>query len=130
MSYKKYMFFRLLVIVIIALLGVWAATTGNVLVLIPAAVFLFVVLLTLRRRVTEVIVDERVNTIAYRASRLALVAFVLMAVIVGTTLIWLARDASDGLFQVGLTLDYAGCALMIFYWLAYIYYNRKYGGKE
>ena len=130
MSYKKYMLFRLLAIVIIVSLGVWAGITGNILILIPLAVVIGFILFTLRRRVTEVVVDERVNTIAYRASRMALVAFVILAVIVGITLTNLARDASDSLFHIGLTLDYAACAVMVFYWLAYIYYNRRYGGKE
>ena len=130
MNYKTYMLFRLLAIMIIALLGAWARATGNIPVLIPAAIVLFFILFTLRRRVTEVVVDERVNTIAYRASRLAFSIFALLAVIAGITLIYLAEDTSDMLFHVGLTLNYTACALLVFYWLAYIYYNRKLGGKE
>jgi uncharacterized membrane protein len=130
MSYKKYMLFRLIAIVIIAILGIWAGTTGNVPVLIPAVIILFFILLTLRRRVKEIVVDERVNTVGYRASRLAFVAFIILAVITGGILIYLAEDASDVLFHIGLTLNYAGCVLLVFYWLAYFYYNKKLGGKE
>ena len=130
MSYKKYMLFRLLIIIIIGALGVWAATTGNLLILIPAVIVLFAILFTLKRRVKEVIIDERVNTVAYRASRLAFITFIILAVIAGITLTNLAQDAEDAKFYVGLTLNYAACALLVFYWLAYIYYNSKLSGKE
>jgi uncharacterized membrane protein len=124
------MLFRVIIIVIIAALGTWAATSGNLILLIPAVVVLAAVLFALRRKVTEVVVDERVNTIAYRASRLAFLAFVILAVIAGAALTNLAEGASDVRFSIGLTLDYSACALLVFYWLAYIYYNRKFGGKE
>lgn len=130
MSYKKYMVLRVLIIVVMAFLGAWAATSDNLLLLIPVVVVLGALLITLRRKVKEVIVDERVNTIAGRASRLAFVVFVLLAVIAAATLIYLAEGTSDVRFHIGLTLDYAACALMVFYWLAYIYYNRKFGGKK
>jgi uncharacterized membrane protein len=128
MSYKRYTLFRVMFVFVIAALGGWAASSGHFLLLIPAAAALSVVLFILRRRVTEVVVDERINTIAYRASRLAFVAFVILAVIAGAALTGLARDASETMFQVGLTLDYAACALMVFYGAAYFYYNRKFGG--
>ncbi|MCX6011788.1 MAG: DUF2178 domain-containing protein, partial [Chloroflexi bacterium] len=69
MSYKKYMVLRVLIIVVMAFLGAWAATSDNLLLLIPVVVVLGALLITLRRKVKEVIVDERVNTIAGRASR-------------------------------------------------------------
>jgi uncharacterized membrane protein len=116
MSYKKFMLFRLVIIVIIAALGAWAATSGNLVLLIPAVLVLAAVMFALRRKVTEVVVDERVNTIP--------------AVIAGAALTNLAEGASDVRFSIGLTLDYSACALMVFYWLGYIYYNRKLGGKE
>ena len=130
MSYKKYLIFRLLAILILASIGAWAGTTGHMLVLIPAVIIIGAILVTLRKRVTETVVDERVWSVSYRASRMAFVVFAMLAVIAGITLIYLAEDVSDTLFHVGLTLNYAACALVVFYWLAYIYYNKKLGGKE
>lgn len=130
MSYGNYALFRLLVFAVIAALGIWAMASGNWVILIPVVFVIAAVLLAMKRKVTEVVVDERVNAIAYRASRLAFLAFVILAVITGITLTNLAEGASDARFAIGLTLDYAACALMIFYWLGYIYYNRKLGGKD
>ncbi len=130
MSYRTFMIFRLMGIVVIAALAGWAANTGNLILLLPAATVLFITLFILRKRVTEVVVDERVEAVAYRASRVAFLAFLYCAVVTGAMLIILAEDTSDTMFQVGLTLDYSACALVIFYWAAFVYYNRKYGGKE
>jgi uncharacterized membrane protein len=130
MSYKTYMVFRLVFIAIIAGLSAWGATVGNLIFLIPVVIVLIAVLYAMRRKVNEVVIDERVNTIAYRATRLAYLAFVVIAVLVGITLANRAVDASDIRFSIGLTLDYSACVLVVFYWLGYIYYNRKLGGKE
>jgi uncharacterized membrane protein len=129
-SYKRFTLFRLLGIIVIAGLGAWAGSTGNLGLLIPAAVVLFIILFAMRKRVNEVVVDERVNAVAYRASRVAFLAFIFIAVIMGAVLVLLAEDSSDGLFKIGITLNYSACALIIFYWLAFTYFNRKYGGKE
>ncbi len=130
MSYKRYMLFRLLVILVLAFLTAWATTSGNLLALIPIVIVLAVIMFALRKRVTEVVVDERVNAIAYKATRLAYLAFVILALITGATLIVLGKDSSPELFRTGLILDFSVCALLLFYWMAYIYYNKKLGGKE
>lgn len=130
MKYKTYMIIRVLAAMACAFLGVWAAATGNVVLIIPAVAVLGVILFLFKRRVKEVVVDERVNTIAYRATRLAFMVFITLAFIAGMILIWMAENASDAFFQVGLTLNYSACALMVFYWLAYFYYNKKYSGDK
>lgn len=130
MSYKIYMLFRLLGILAIAFLGVWMGTTGNYWLIIPVVIIGTGVLFLLKRRVKEVVVDERINAVAYHASRFAYLSFVILAVIVGAILIVLNKNGSSEMFKIGLTLCFSVCALLVFYWLAYIYYNRKYGGNE
>ena len=130
MRYKRYLLIRIIGIIIIAILGVTAATTGNTWALIPPAIIIGAVIYLFSRRVNGVVVDERINTIAHKSSRLAFLVFVILAVITGAILISLSRNGSPDLFAVGLTLDFSVCALLVFYWLAYIYYNRKLGVKE
>jgi uncharacterized membrane protein len=129
MSYKTYRMIQALIIVVMAFLAAWVATSDNWLLLIPVMVVFGAILFFLRRKVTEVVVDERVNIIAGKASRLSFVVFVMLAVISAAILIYLGKDSSDVLFNIGLTLDFAACALMVLYWAAYFYYNRKLGGK-
>ena len=125
-----YMLFRLLGILAIAFLGVWMGTTGNYWVAIPVVIIGTGVLFLLRRRVKEVVVDERINAIAFHATRFAYLSFVILAVITGAILIILGENGSTEMFQIGLTLSFSVCALLVLYWLAYFYYVRKYGGKE
>jgi uncharacterized membrane protein len=129
MSYKKYLLLRLIGIIIMAILGVLAATTGKPLALLPPAIVIGVILYLFSRKVKEVVVDERVNAIAYKSSRLAYLSFVILAVITGAVLISLGQNGSPELFRIGLTLDFSVCAMLVFYWLAYIYYKSKLSGK-
>jgi uncharacterized membrane protein len=130
MSYKRYMLFRLLGVLVLAFLAAWATTTGHLLVMIPVIIVIGTVLFSLKKRVKEVVVDERVYSVADKASRLAFIIFVILAVIVGAILISLSRTGSPELFPIGLSLAYSVCGLLCIYWIAYIYYNRKFGGRE
>jgi uncharacterized membrane protein len=128
MSYKRYLLFRLSGVLVLAFLAAWATTTGNLLAMIPVLIVISTVLFSLKKRVKEAVVDERVYSIADKASRLAFIIFVILAVIIGAILISLSRNSSPGLFPIGLTLAYSVCGLLCIYWIAYIYYNRKFGG--
>jgi uncharacterized membrane protein len=130
MSYKRYMLFRLFGIMAVAFLAAWATTTGHLPLMIPVVIVIATILFFLRRRVKEVVIDERVNTVAYKATRFAYLTFVILAVIAGAVFISLGRMDSPELFGVGLTLAYAVCGLLVLYWLGFIYYNKKLGGGE
>ena len=130
MSSRQFTAIKIIIAVVLGITAAWAATSGNFPILITAALVFIAVLVLLRRRVKDITVDERVYTVAYRATRLAYLIFVIIAVIAGITLTYLAEDAADPRFYIGLTLDYSACTLVVFYWLGYIYYNRKLGGKE
>ena len=97
---------------------------------LPAVIAAIITLLLFRRGVKEIIVDERVYSVAYKASRLAFVTFGVGAVTIGATLLALGQADSPELKPVGFTLCYAVCALVVVYNIAYIFYNRQLGGKE
>ncbi|MFC1942876.1 hypothetical protein ACFLWU_06660 [Chloroflexota bacterium] len=56
--------------------------------------------------------------------------FIVLAVIVAVILMTLGQNHLTGLFPTGLILAFSVCAILVMYWSAYYYYNRKYGGKE
>jgi len=90
--------------------------------LLPAITFAIgIVLIALgRRRVTEVMEDERVIRISEKASRRVYQVFVTAAALIGTTLLALNRYT-----EVGYTLAFSACALPILYMFFYGYYRRK-----
>jgi uncharacterized membrane protein len=129
MSHKTFMLLRLVVVIIVAILAAWAVSSGNVLILIPAVIVGAAVMFLLSKRVREVVVDERVYSIADKASRLTVKVFVALMVITAAALITISRGGSPEFEQAGFTMAYATCGLLLIYWIAYIYYNRKLGGK-
>ena len=90
--------------------------------LLPTIAFgIGVVLIVLgRRRVTEIIEDERTYRISEKASRRIYQVFVTSAALVGTILIALNRHE-----DVGYTLAFSACALLILYLVFYSYYNKR-----
>ena len=130
MSFKQFMLLRIIAIIVVATLAVWTAATDNWWIMIPIVIIGTTILLLFSRRVKEIIVDERVHSIADKASRLAVKIFVGLTVVTGAVLIILGRDGSPQLFQAGLTLAYSVCAILVIYWIAYFYYSRKYSGKK
>ena len=74
----------------------------------------------LRRKVDEVIEDERIYRISDRASRRTLQVFGMGTALVGTTLICLGRYS-----EIGYTLNMSVCILIILYLIFYGFYSRR-----
>ena len=129
MSYGTFKFIRLAIVIILGVLVAWAAYEGNAWVPVPAVIVAIAILLFIRRGVKETIFDERVYSVAYHASRVAFVLFGVGAVTVGATLLALGQSGTPDLKPSGFTLCYAVCGLVIIYNIAYVFYNRKFGGK-
>jgi uncharacterized membrane protein len=130
MSLKTFTVIKMFVVIIMAGLVGWAMVSGNALIPIPVAIAALVILLLFRRRVKKVVVDERIYSIAEKASYLAFRIFGIAAAVIGATLVALGQEAMPELEPIGFTLAYSVCGLMAIYYIAYIYYNRKYSGKK
>lgn len=130
MSYKRYkLFIAIIAIILVGLVG-WAIVRGNALIPAPAIIAASVIFYLLSRHVKEVTVDERVYSIAEKASLIAFRTFGIATAVIGATLVAIGWDSSSDLYLIGLTLAYSACVLILTYYIAYIYYNRKYSGKK
>ena len=120
--------FRLLgaviTLTVVALIG-WSVATENVGVPIPAVIIGLVLLYLLRRQVREVVEDERNYKISEKASRFTIQVFALVAAISGVILIAVSTDDSTLLREVGLTLAFCACGILILYLISYTYHSRK-----
>ena len=130
MSFKKFTIIRIVVIVIMASLIGWAVANGNALIPIPVAIAAFVILLLFRRGVKEIVVDERIYSISEKASLITFRLFGILAAVTGATLVALSQETIPSLEPIGFTLAYATCVLVMIYYIAYSYYNKKYSGKK
>jgi uncharacterized membrane protein len=130
MNVKTYRNWRTVLTLIIIALAAVAVATGIAYILIAAVVIGIIVLLLLRRRVKEVVEDERTYTIAYKAARLTVSMVGMGMAITGVIMLAFNRDDfSATLAQVGFALLYATCGLLVINLAAYTYYSRQIGGK-
>lgn len=127
MSYDRYKLWRILVIIIVAVLIGWSIANQNALIPVPAVIAGIVIVLLLRRGMKEMTVDERIFSVADKAAMFVFRVFVLLAAMTAATMLALDRESHD-LEQAGFTLAFSVCIMLLFYCIAYIFYNRKYGG--
>lgn len=130
MSYKVFKLCRTIVIIIVAILVGWSVANNNALIPVPTVIAGIVIVLLLKRGMKEVIVDERIFSVADKASMFVFRTFIILAAMAAATILAFKPDRYPNLDQAGFTLAYSICAMLLVYYLAYMYYNRKYGGKE
>jgi uncharacterized membrane protein len=106
-----------------AIIG-WAILAGNTIVPIPAAIVAVVLLYLLRRKVNDVVADERNYKIDGKASSLTIKVSTLVIALIGVVLTAASTDHPQ-LKDVGFTLSYCACGLLILYIALYAYYSRK-----
>lgn len=124
MTEKTMKSYRLALAVILALIVGWAVNRGNIVAPIIAIVAALILVFILRKKVTDIVVDERVTHIRQKASRATISVFAVGAALLSIIFTVLTRD-NPALFGAGQTLAYAACAMLILDSLFYYYYNKK-----
>ena len=114
-------------LLIIALLGItgWGVAAGNSVIPIAAVIGGMAILFLLRRQVTDTLEDERNYRLSEKASRFTFRAFAVAAGISGVVLIAMSKDDSSRLSDIGMTLAFCVCAMLLLYMTSYVYYSRK-----
>ena len=129
MSRKTFKLCGVIITMVVAALISWAIVAGNALIPVPAVAAGTVILYLCKKRVKEVVEDERVYRIAEKASRLTIQISGILMAIAGATLLAASRGGSPDLEQTGFAVAYSACGLLLIYYISYIYYNKKFGGK-
>ena len=130
MTLKRYRLLTAVMMVIVAAAVGWAVVSANIWIPAPVIVAAIVIGILVRKRVKELAVDERVTNISEKALALASGIFLIVAVPIGLTLVALGQEKMPELEPIGLTLAFSACGLVLIYYIAHIYYNRKYSGKK
>ncbi len=102
---------------------------GNWIVPIITIVICISIMIVLRRRVKEIVADERTYAIAGKAARLTMLIGVIGMAITGAILLIISRGESSELTKAGFALEYAACAWLVINYIAYYYYNKKLGSR-
>lgn len=130
MTLKRYRLATVIMLVIVAASVGWAVTSGNAWIPAPVIIAAIVIGILCRKSVKELAVDERVTNISEKALAFASGIFLIVAAPIGLTFIALGQEAVPELEPIGLTLAFSVCGLVLIYYIAYLYYNRKYSGKK
>jgi uncharacterized membrane protein len=123
-SYRRYL---ALATTILAAIVAWSVIAQNMMVAVAGVSATMILLYLLRKRVKEVMIDERVHRISQMASRTTLQVFGWVSAASAFILIAFGRTISTGFEQAGYTLAYATCALLLMYSVLYKYYGSKFG---
>jgi uncharacterized membrane protein len=106
-----------------------SAGLGNWIIPLCAIIISISLMMVLRRRVKEIVVDERTYTIAEKAARITVSIGVIGMAAIGAILLLVSHIESIGLTQAGFALIYAACALLIINYVAYYYYSKRLSGR-
>lgn len=125
MDKKRFRLCRIIITMAVAALIGWSVATGNTLLPLIAIGGGMGLLYLCKKRVKGVIEDERIYKISEKASRITLAVLAPIIAIAAVVLISLSKGVSAELRQAGFTLAYTACALMVLYFIFYMYYERK-----
>jgi uncharacterized membrane protein len=128
MTFRAYKIVKFIIVVILVVLTIVAVNYGIAWIPIPAGLLAVIAMLLVRRRVKEVVVDERNYTIANRASRFTFQAGAIAMAFTGVTLEALDRGGHPELQPYALTLIYSAIGLLIIYMFSMLYHSGKLGG--
>ena len=126
MNKKRFTLYRILILIAIGIAVGWSVSAGNAIVPIPVVLIGIGLLYFLRRNVTDVLEDERLNKIREKSSRLTFQIFGVTAAVAGAVVIALSKSVYPDIEQIGFTLIYSVCVLLIIDYIVYAYFARKY----
>jgi len=124
MTKKALSIYRIIAVIIVTIIVSISINYGNWYLPVISIMASWLFLYTLRRKVKEVIADERDYIIAGKASGLTMKIYISSSVIIGMILYSTGKE-NEILFNIATTLLYSACFLMIFYAVLFKIYERK-----
>jgi len=124
MTKKAFSIYRIIAVIIVTIIVSISINYGNWYLPVISIMASWLFLYTLRRKVKEVIADERDYIIAGKASGLAMKIYISFSVIIGMILYSTGKE-NEILFNIATTLLYSACFLMIFYAVLFKIYEKK-----
>jgi uncharacterized membrane protein len=123
MTLKKYQKIKLIIVVVLSLLISQSLILKNFLIPAFAVVSASLILMLLRRQVTEVLADERDHASTGKSASLAIQIYSWFAVI-AMFVLYVFRDLNPAYEPIAITLAYSTCFLMIVYSVVLKFQNK------
>ncbi|MDD5750620.1 MAG: DUF2178 domain-containing protein [Candidatus Pacebacteria bacterium] len=123
MTQKTFSIYRIVVVMVLAATVSVSVNMGNWYWPLASMAASWILLHALRKRVKEVMIDERDHTMAGKASGLAMRVYLLLSVVSGMIIHVVSKDPA--MFSIAATLLYSACFLMVLYAVFFKIYERK-----
>jgi uncharacterized membrane protein len=123
MTYKNFRAIRVVIAFFLAMIIAQAVIFSNYILAAFAVAAAVAVIFIARKKVDEVLSDERDLQIAGKAARLSMSIFSVIGA-VATFILLAERQASPFYDAVGSTLAYSVCSLLLLYSAIFIYYEK------
>lgn len=128
MNEKTYSSIRKLMVVIIGLGVAISIILENLVVAFALIIFGMAILIGFKQRLNVKIEDERIFTIAQKASMRTVQIFGFIIATISVSMLIL-RETYENFELMGSVLAYSACGFLLLYGLFYWYYNKKLGGE-
>jgi uncharacterized membrane protein len=130
MTLKKYQQLKIVLVILISIIFSQAIFYNNYIIPVAVLIISSLLLMLLRRKVKEVIADERDYATAGKSALLALQVYSWAAAI-GMFILYALRDTNPSFEPIAITLAFSTCTLMLIYSLLFRYHNGiKFTGKK
>jgi uncharacterized membrane protein len=126
MDKKTFSILRIIAVAIVSISVSYFINMGNWYVPVITVAISWAFLYFMRKKVKQVIADERDYMIAGKASQIAMHTYLLLSVIAGLVLYSLGLGDKEGiLFGTATTLLYSACFLMLLYAILFKIFEKK-----
>jgi uncharacterized membrane protein len=123
-KYNQYRFYKILIVIILTIIASSFVALGNFIIPLIILAIATMLMIMLKKNVSERLTDERVNIVAGKASRIVLSTFVSLMAVAGIVLVSL-RNIYPQYNLLGNILLFTECGMMLLYAILFKYYLKK-----
>ena len=127
MKRKQFKVISLLTSMIMGVLVGFSVSAGNPVLAVASLFAGMAVMYISKRRLQDIVEDERIRQISQKASWITL-QFIALSFAIGGAVLIAMRNTLPDYEDLGFFMAYVSCAVLLLYYLFYMYYNREYGG--
>ncbi len=124
MTYKNFKILKIVVTSFLAMIVAQAVIFSNYILAATALVSALAIIFVSRKKVSEIISDERDLEIAGKSARLSLSIFSVITAI-ATFVFMSQRNANPAFLIISSTLAYSVCGLLLLYSFLFKYYEKQ-----
>jgi len=129
MTNKQYKKIRLIITIIIVIIFIQSVFLDNYIIPVITLITASLILLLLRRKVKDIISDERDMALGGKSAILAIQVYSWVAVI-AMLILYASRNINPSYEPICITLAYSTCLLMFIYYIIFRFYNKEIFSKN